>query len=247
MSQAGQALSGIGGMLSSAFDRVLGGMGGNKFGLTGSILAGALGGGGMGISNIFSNLGSLIGGQPAAAAQTPGSRPADAAQEAQQPQSGGAPADVSAQGAAQSGQIMSKAQVKEAALRAGFSPSEAAIVVGIAGGESGRDPSNSTKRSGLYARTGEDSVGLMQINWGYHKNRGWLQSLGINSREQLFDPATNLKAAHYLYKQRGNFHDWTVYTKGIYKGNMQTGGPIKKQTGGMVNMSSKLGNIMSSL
>ena len=100
---------------------------------------------------------------------------------------------------------------------AGFSPSNASTVVGIAGGESGYDPSNSTKRSGLYAKTGEDSVGLMQINWGYHKDKGWLQNLGITSREQLLDPATNMKAAKYLYDGRGNFGDWTVYNEGIYK------------------------------
>ena len=69
----------------------------------------------------------------------------------------------------------------------------------------------------MKAKTGEDSVGLMQINWGYHKDKGWLQSLGINSREDLFDPAKNMKAAKYLYDGRGNFGDWTVYNKGIYK------------------------------
>jgi hypothetical protein len=51
---------------------------------------------------------------------------------------------------------------------------QAGVVVGIAGGESGFDPTNSTRRSGLFKTDGEDSVGLMQINWGYHKDRGWL-------------------------------------------------------------------------
>ena len=69
----------------------------------------------------------------------------------------------------------------------------------------------------MKARTGEDSVGLMQINWGYHRDKGWLQGLGINSREDLFDPAKNMKAAKYLFDGRGNFGDWTVYNKGIYK------------------------------
>jgi len=124
--------------------------------------------------------------------------------------------DISAQHTAGPGQL-SRAQIKDYALGAGFSPGNAATVVGIAGGESGFDPSNSTKRSGLYAKTGEDSVGLMQINWGYHKDSGWLQDLGITSREQLLDPATNMKAAKYLYDGRGDFGDWTVYNKGIYK------------------------------
>ena len=128
------------------------------------------------------------------------------------------PADTSsAQG------IMSKAAVRELALKAGFSPEQAAITVGIAGGESGFDPTNSTKRKlpggrkNLFELTGEDSVGLMQINWGYHKDAGWLQQLGITKREDLFDPVKNMRAAKYLFDGRGNFGDWSVYNKGIYK------------------------------
>lgn len=118
--------------------------------------------------------------------------------------------------------VMSKDQVRDLAISAGFSPEAAATVVGIAGGESGRDPSNTTRRlkGGLYDTTGEDSVGLMQINWGYHKDRGWLQQLGIHKREDLLDPVTNMKAAKYLYDQRGNFGDWTVWDKGIYKNHL---------------------------
>jgi hypothetical protein len=116
--------------------------------------------------------------------------------------------------------VMSKQSIKDLAIGAGFSPDQAGIVVGIAGGESGYDPTNSTRRSGLYADSGEDSVGLMQINWGYHKDSGWLQGLGINSREDLFDPAKNMKAAKYLYDGRGGFGDWTVYNEGIYKDKM---------------------------
>ena len=117
---------------------------------------------------------------------------------------------------------MSKAQIKQLAINAGFSPSEASTVVGIAGGESGFDPTNSTKRpipgrKNLFEQTGEDSVGLMQINWGYHKDKGWLQKLGITKREDLFDPIKNMKAAKYLYDGRGNFGDWTVYNEGLYQ------------------------------
>ena len=129
------------------------------------------------------------------------------------------PTNISAQQSASSGGVMSKQQIKDLAVSQGFSPQDAAVVVGIAGGESGYDPTNSTRRlkGGLYDTTGEDSVGLMQINWGYHKDSGWLQDLGITSREQLFDPATNMKAAKYLHSGRGGFGDWTVFNKGIYK------------------------------
>ena len=127
---------------------------------------------------------------------------------------------ISAQHAASGDGVLSKQSIKDLAIGAGFNPDQAGIVVGIAGGESGYDPTNSTKRSGLYAKSGEDSVGLMQINWGYHKDSGWLQGLGINSREDLFDPAKNMKAAKYLHDGRGGFGDWTVYNEGIYKNKM---------------------------
>lgn len=124
--------------------------------------------------------------------------------------------DISAQVSAGPG-ALSPSSVKSLAAQVGFTPEEQRIVYAISRGESGSDPTNSTERSGLMARTGEDSVGLMQINWGYHKNRGWLQKLGITRREQLFDPLTNMKAAKYLYDNSGGFSDWTVYNEDIYK------------------------------
>lgn len=125
-------------------------------------------------------------------------------------------ADVSANHSARPGNRMSKPEILKLAVNSGFSPEDAQIVYGIAGGESGFDPTNSTIRSGLYKKEGEDSVGLMQINWGYHKDRGWLQNLGINKREDLFDPVKNMKAAKYLHSGSGGFGDWTVYDTGNY-------------------------------
>ena len=115
---------------------------------------------------------------------------------------------------------LSKPEVYKLAVDQGFTPAQAGVAVGISGGESGRDPTNNTIRSGLYKKAGEDSVGLMQINWGYHKDSGWLQKLGITKREDLFDPVKNMKAAKYLFDGRGNFGDWTVYDNGSYKGHM---------------------------
>jgi hypothetical protein len=127
---------------------------------------------------------------------------------------------VSAAPAASKPYQLSKPAVYKLAVDQGFTPAQAGVAVGIAGGESGRDPTNSTIRSGLSKIAGEDSVGLMQINWGYHKDSGWLQKLGITKREDLFDPVKNMKAAKYLFDGRGNFRDWTVYNKGTYKDNM---------------------------
>ena len=116
------------------------------------------------------------------------------------------------------GKKMTKAQIKALAESVGFNPQAAGIVVGISGGESGFDPSNSTKRSGLFAKTGEDSVGLMQINWGVHQGKPFLTNLGITKREDLLDPVKNMKAAKALYDGRGGgFQDWTVFTSGNYQ------------------------------
>lgn len=131
--------------------------------------------------------------------------------------------NISAQQSANSSGVMSKEEVRQLAIKTGFSPDAANIVVGIAGGESGRDPSNSTKREipgrqNLFQRDGEDSVGLMQINWGVHKGKPFLTNLGITKREHLLDPVKNMQAAKALYDGRGGgFQDWSVYNKNIYK------------------------------
>ena len=124
--------------------------------------------------------------------------------------------EVSANHSARPGNRLSKPEILKLAVNSGFSPEDAQVVYGIAGGESGFDPTNSTIRSGLYKKEGEDSVGLMQINWGFHKDRGWLQELGINKREDLFDPVKNMKAAKYLHSGSGGFGDWTVYDNNDY-------------------------------
>ena len=115
---------------------------------------------------------------------------------------------------------LSKGSIRQLAIDQGFTPAQAGVVVGIAGGESGFDPTNSTIRSGLSKREGEDSVGLMQINWGYHKDSGWLQDLGITKREDLFDPVKNMKAAKYLHSGSGGFSDWSVYNNNDYQQHM---------------------------
>lgn len=203
----------------------------------------------------FSNFSDFImgGGQAANAAEMPQQPGQQAPGQPGAPMQPGAPAatpgapapDLSSVPDPTPGARLSKDQVRKLAIQAGFSPTQANTIVGISGAESGRDPTNSTKRSGLMAATGEDSVGLMQINWGYHKNRGWLQKLGITSRAQLFDPALNMKAAKYLYDGRGNFGDWSVYNSGKYKSHLQKGGPVKKfKGGGIVSMTKRVGDTL---
>jgi hypothetical protein len=48
--------------------------------------------------------------------------------------------------------------------------------------------------------------GLFQIYYEVH--RSWLADIGITSATQLFDPATNARAAYVLYQRAGGFGPW---------------------------------------
>ena len=48
--------------------------------------------------------------------------------------------------------------------------------------------------------------GLFQMYWEVH--RSWLGDLGITSAEQLYDPATNARAAYALYQRAGGWGPW---------------------------------------
>ena len=103
---------------------------------------------------------------------------------------------ISAQSAFDPSKKMNRDQITSLAQSVGFSPESSNIVYAIAGGESGFDPTNSTRRSGLYTSTREDSSWFIcRLTGRYHKDKGWLQGLGINKREDLFDPVQNMKAA----------------------------------------------------
>jgi LysM repeat protein len=50
--------------------------------------------------------------------------------------------------------------------------------------------------------------GLFQIYFDVHK--GWLAGIGVTSAEQLFDPATNARAAYTLYQRSGGWGPWAL-------------------------------------
>lgn len=89
-------------------------------------------------------------------------------------------------------------------------------MVAIALAESGGDSSNSTMKSGLYARTGETSYGLWQINMTGSLGPSRLKEFGISSNDDLFDPVINAKAAKSVLNSQG-LSAWTVYKTGDYK------------------------------
>jgi len=66
------------------------------------------------------------------------------------------------------------------------------------------------------ASTGDNSYGLAQINMLGGMEAERLKQFGLRSKEQLFDPATNLRAAKQIYDQQG-LGAWGAYTNGSYK------------------------------
>ncbi len=50
--------------------------------------------------------------------------------------------------------------------------------------------------------------GIFQIYWSVH--RSWLADIGITSDQQLYDPATNARAAYALYQRAGGWGPWTL-------------------------------------
>ncbi len=55
---------------------------------------------------------------------------------------------------------------------------------------------------------GQCCSGLFQIYYDVHKS--WLAELGINSRNDLYDPRTNAEAAFALYQRAGGWAPWTL-------------------------------------
>ena len=105
-------------------------------------------------------------------------------------------------------------EVARYAYNAGFRGDDLAAVVAIAKRESGW-------RTGAYnpnRATQDDSYGLMQINMLGQMGVNRLRQFGISKNEDLYDPATNMRAAFSLYQARGgSLHDW-----GAYKGESNT-------------------------
>ena len=65
-------------------------------------------------------------------------------------------------------------------------------------------------RESRYVPTAQNycCYGLFQIYWSVH--RTWLDDIGITDGQQLFDPATNARAAYALYQRAGGWGPWGV-------------------------------------
>jgi len=107
--------------------------------------------------------------------------------------------------------------LEKLALEGGFTPEQAKIMAAIAMAESGGDASIDTVKSGLDPdKRNEFSIGLWQINMIEEYGVERRNLLGIDRDEQLYDPATNVRAAKMIFDQQG-FEAWGAYTNGSYK------------------------------
>ena len=126
---------------------------------------------------------------------------------------GGDPGQVDPNYKPPSGKTFNVGQLKELALSVGFNEKNASIAASVAMAESSGDSSNDTIKSGLYARTGETSYGLWQINMTGALGPERIKQLGLSSYKDLYDPVTNARAAFKL-SGGSNWSPWSAYNNG---------------------------------
>lgn len=116
-------------------------------------------------------------------------------------------------GRARGGSVMSKEDIARAALQAGATPQEAAILTAIAMPESSGNPyAHNPNR-----KTGDNSYGLWQINMLGRMGPERMRQFGLSSYNDLFDPVTNAKAALQLLRGKRGLKNWTTYTSGKFR------------------------------
>lgn len=118
---------------------------------------------------------------------------------------------------------LSVGQIYNAARKAGFAPARAAIATAIALAESGGDPG--AHCDDCFPGVHEDSRGLWQINVVAHPQMaGW----------NLYDPATNARAAFAISNGGRNFTPWSTYGTGPGHTNAAAGllPKVYKEIGG---------------
>lgn len=105
---------------------------------------------------------------------------------------------------------VSSGQAVALARQAGFTGNDAITMGAIAMAESGGSV------RALNSRAPDLSYGIWQINMIGRLGPERRQQLGLSSNEQLYDPATNARAARAIWQQQG-FNAWSVYRSGAYR------------------------------
>lgn len=122
---------------------------------------------------------------------------------------------------------LTAAQIYALARGAGFNPQEAEVMTAIALRESAGNPTAHNPDS----TTGDNSYGLWQINMLGSMGPQRMKAYGLSRYEDLFDPATNARAAYLLYKSRQSaraknpYDPWSTDPKHLGSGRV----PIRQE------------------
>lgn len=137
---------------------------------------------------------------------------------------------------------LTDSQIAGAAKSAGFSGKALAVAVAVALAESGG-------RSDAHNKIPpDDSYGLWQINMLGSMGPARRKQFGLSSNAQLFDPATNAKAAYAISSKGTNFRPWTTYSSGSYlrymsRANKAAGNPSASVPGSDVSQAGFLDSL----
>jgi hypothetical protein len=126
---------------------------------------------------------------------------------------------------------LTDAQIAAAAKVGGFTGDGLVVAVAVALAESSGDP-RAHNGKGL-----DDSYGLWQINMRGDMGPARRRQFGITSNSQLFDPATNAKAAYAISKGGKSWGPWSTYTNLAYRNflsraRLAAGAPAASLPGG---------------
>lgn len=145
--------------------------------------------------------------------------------------------------------VISDAQIAGYAKAAGFTGDNLAKAVAVALAES------SGNVNAHNPVPPDNSYGLWQINMLGSMGPARRKQFGLSSNEELFNPATNAKAAFAIAGGGKNFRPWSTYTSGKYLGYMSrarkaagnpdsSGGSATTQPAGFGDVFSWPGEIM---
>lgn len=143
---------------------------------------------------------------------------------------------------------MDAAQIAQYARGAGLTGDSVATAVAVALAESGGNPRAHN------AVPPDNSYGLWQINMLGSMGPARRKQFGLQSNEDLYDPATNARAMAAISNGGKNWTPWTTYTRGSYLAFLpQARAAAGNTTGGTdssatpVTNTSDLGNVNKAL
>lgn len=133
---------------------------------------------------------------------------------------------------------LSISEIRQHAANAGFTGDDLDIAVAVALAESGGDPKKHNPKPP------DNSYGLWQINMLGDMGPERRKRFGLTSNDQLFDPATNARAAYSIFKTQGWEKGWTTYKSGKYKSFMPAigidGKPVNQDDDGYAGLKSAI-------